>query len=102
VLIFAVGGTRLFLRWLFRFPFRLGRQPAIIYGAGGAGQQLVAALLQASDYVPVAFVDDEISLHGATLNGVQVHSSRNLKVLIDIPLLLQNPKVLVGDDAEVV
>lgn len=83
VLIFAVGGTRLFLRWLFRFPFRLGRQPAIIYGAGGAGQQLVAALLQASDYVPVAFVDDEISLHGATLNGVQVHSSRNLKVLID-------------------
>lgn len=83
LLIFAVGGSRLFLRWFFRFPARVGRQAAVIYGAGGAGQQLVAALLQAADYAPVAFVDDDTRLHGATVNGVLVHPSKSLRSLIE-------------------
>lgn len=80
---FCIGGSRLLLRWLFRFPNRHLRQPAIIYGAGQAGQQLIAALSLASGYVPVAFVDDDVHLHGATINGVRVHPSSSLRALID-------------------
>ena len=83
LLLFIVGGSRLFQRWLFRFPVRHRRQPAIIYGAGQAGQQLVAALNLASGYIPVAFVDDDTRLHGTTVNGVLVHPSTSLRKLVD-------------------
>jgi FlaA1/EpsC-like NDP-sugar epimerase len=83
LLMFCMGGSRLFLRWLVRFPTSLGRQPAIIYGAGSAGQQLVAALYLTSEYKPVAFVDDDTRLQGSTFNGVPVHASKDLRRLIN-------------------
>lgn len=81
--LFVLGGSRLLLRWIFRLPAKNRRQPAIIYGAGQAGQQLIAALNLASGYVPVAFVDDDTHLHGATINGVRVHPAASLRTLID-------------------
>lgn len=81
--LFGVGGTRLLLRWMLRLPTRHRSHPVIVYGAGQAGQQLVAALNLASGYNSVAFVDDDTRLHGATINGVQVHPSTSLRSLID-------------------
>lgn len=80
---FSIGGSRLLLRWVLRFPNRHHRQPAIIYGAGQSGQQLAAALNLASGYIPVAFVDDDTHLHGATINGLPVHPATALRALID-------------------
>jgi FlaA1/EpsC-like NDP-sugar epimerase len=81
--LFSIGSSRLLLRWALRFPNRHHRQPAIVYGAGQAGQQLTAALNLASGYIPVAFVDDDTHLHGATINGLRVYPSTALRELID-------------------
>jgi FlaA1/EpsC-like NDP-sugar epimerase len=83
LLLFCMGGSRLFLRWLLRFPTSPGRLPAIIYGAGAAGQQLVGALHLTSDYMPVAFVDDDALLQGTTVSGVPVLAPRELRRLIN-------------------
>lgn len=83
ILLFTVGASRLFLRGFLRMSSHRTRQPAVIYGAGTAGQQLVATLSQASEYNPVAFVDDDKRLHGRIMNGVAIHPSADLRALID-------------------
>ena len=42
---------------------------AIIYGAGSAGRQLLSTLRTAHDYRVIGFVDDDLSLSGATIMG---------------------------------
>ncbi len=58
-------------------------QPVLIYGAGGAGAQLVSALVQGRDYKPMGIIDDDPSLHGSTIHGLQVYSPEQLPTLID-------------------
>ena len=53
-----------------------------IYGAGEAGAHLVAALAGGSQFVPVAFVDDNLSVQGRSINGVQVHHPDQLPKLV--------------------
>lgn len=53
-----------------------------IYGAGQAGITLVGALRAAPAYTPVAFIDDKKELRDATISGIKVHSSDNLRDLI--------------------
>lgn len=53
-----------------------------IYGAGMAGTQLAAALRSGKEYVPVAYIDDNPDLHGATLGGIKVFSADDLAGLI--------------------
>lgn len=77
----AVGGVRLWVRALIRKPALRECAPVIIYGAGRAGQQLVAALNLGLEYKPVAFVDDDTRLHGTTINGVRVHPASDLRAL---------------------
>ena len=82
LVVVGVGGMRFWLRSLIRQPGLHDSTPVIIYGAGHAGQQLVAALNLGLDYRPVAFVDDDPRLHGATVNGVSVHPVTELQTLI--------------------
>ncbi len=82
LVVLGVGGMRFWLRSLIRQPGLRDAMPVIIYGAGRAGQQLVAALNLGLDYRPVAFVDDDPRLHGATVNGVPVHPVVELRQLI--------------------
>ncbi len=82
LVVLGVGGMRFWLRSLIRQPGLRDATPVIIYGAGHAGQQLVAALNLGLDYRPVAFVDDDPRLHGATVNGVSVHPVVELRQLI--------------------
>ena len=44
----------------------------IIYGAGAAGIQLASALRVSSEMEPVAFVDNDKSLHGTFLGGLKI------------------------------
>lgn len=53
-----------------------------IYGAGEAGAHLVAALAGGKQFVPVAFVDDSLSVQGRSINGVQVHHPEALPKLV--------------------
>ncbi|NRB19347.1 MAG: polysaccharide biosynthesis protein [Rhodobacteraceae bacterium] len=48
------------------------RRRVLIYGAGATGTQLAQALKAHDSIVPVAFVDDNISLQGVTLMGLPV------------------------------
>lgn len=79
-LILIVGGrvaARMFLS-----RRNVDREPVIVYGAGQAGAQLVAALVDGSDYLPVAIIDDNPKLCGQRIHELKVYSSEDLKQLI--------------------
>lgn len=81
--LISVGGLRFLLRELFRQNLRRSLKPVIVYGAGNSGQQLVASLMRGSDYLPLAFVDDNPSLNGNEVNGVRVISLDEVPPLIE-------------------
>ena len=55
---------------------------AIIYGAGEAGRELAMGLNHSSNFKVVGFVDEDRSLEGAVIQGLQVHASSALPGLI--------------------
>ena len=56
-----------------------------IYGAGHAGQQVAATLNRSHEHLPIIFIDDNPSLRGQNIGGVQVYSPhRALKCLIKL------------------
>ena len=78
-----LGGIRLLLRqfflgdWFFsqaiqKTPDTLPR--VAIYGAGASGNQLLAALRQQKALLPVAFIDDDPTLHKRVIAGLRVYS----------------------------
>lgn len=54
-----------------------------IYGAGAAGNQLMAALRMGKAMRPVAFIDDDASLTNRMIAGLQVYAPKNLQRMID-------------------
>ncbi|WP_414154087.1 polysaccharide biosynthesis protein [Pseudomonas sp. BNK-43-a] len=54
-----------------------------IYGAGVAGNQLVAALRTSKTVLPVAFIDDDVSLAGRTISGLRVYKPKHIRRMID-------------------
>jgi FlaA1/EpsC-like NDP-sugar epimerase len=79
LLLVYVAASRMFLRWALRAG---GGTRVIIYGAGGAGAELAAALAASQQFVPVAFVDDNRALRGAIISGVGVHDPFRLPELL--------------------
>jgi len=79
--------TRMLLGWR---PEGAGK-PVAIYGAGSAGQQLLAALRRGGEYRPVAFLDDDPQFWGNYISGVPVINPSHLTVLrekrVDLVLL---------------
>jgi len=77
----------------------------VIYGAGGAGLQLAAALAQSREMVVRAFVDDARHLQGNTLHGLRIESldwlKRNAERLGITDVLLAMPSISRGRRAEV-
>lgn len=59
------------------------REPVVIYGAGSSGMQLVAALINGDQYLPVAFVDDSEALDGNTVHGIRVYNPSDIRSLIE-------------------
>ncbi|SDS00830.1 NDP-sugar epimerase, includes UDP-GlcNAc-inverting 4,6-dehydratase FlaA1 and capsular polysaccharide biosynthesis protein EpsC [Halopseudomonas xinjiangensis] len=57
-------------------------RPVAIYGAGGAGNELVASLKISRMYKPVAFIDENPYLHGRTVQGLPVYSSEQIGEMI--------------------
>lgn len=74
---FALGGGYLAL-------LRNGeRRRVLIYGAGGAGRQLAAAIANSTDMYVVGFIDDDALLHGSVLNGKAIYAPNNMKELTE-------------------
>lgn len=90
-----VGGLRLMMRQYFMGdwfsadqPTRLqGRESVLpkvaIYGAGAAGNQLVAALRLGRAMRPVAFIDDDSGIANRTIAGLRVYTSKHIQQMID-------------------
>lgn len=77
-----VAATRTVMRYLFHRHSGRQAERVAIYGAGGAGAQLGAALLGGRDWLPVAFIDDKRALHGQVIHGVEVFGPDALPDLI--------------------
>lgn len=78
-LLFA-GGLRLLMRQYFSgdlFPVRRSTSHSLpkvaIYGAGAAGNQLLAALRMGRRMQPVAFIDDDTGVVGRVISGIKVY-----------------------------
>ncbi|PPC74672.1 polysaccharide biosynthesis protein [Pokkaliibacter plantistimulans] len=84
VALVYVGGTRLLVRQYYQWLVRhfVDKKPVLIYGAGGAGVQLAAALDNGGDYFPVGFVDDDPRLWGEIVRGRPVHRPKDIEALL--------------------
>ncbi|MBW8356910.1 MAG: polysaccharide biosynthesis protein [Pseudomonas sp.] len=90
-----IGGLRLAMRQYFlgdwfttaqHVPFTNrddGLPKVAIYGAGSAGNQLVAALRLGRFMRPVAFIDDDDSIADRMIAGLQVYKPKHLQQMID-------------------
>ncbi|ALO46278.1 polysaccharide biosynthesis protein [Pseudohongiella spirulinae] len=85
IALLFVGGSRFIAKLALQSLIQNFRpkEPVIIYGAGSSGMQLVAALLNGNQYLPVAFVDDSRHIIGSIVNGVRVYSPASLPDLIN-------------------
>lgn len=93
--LIMLGGLRLAMRQYFlgdwfaaaqHVPFTSrddGLPRVAIYGAGAAGNQLVAALRMGRLMRPVAFIDDDDSIADRIISGLQVFKSENIQKMID-------------------
>ena len=89
-----IGGLRLIMRQYFlgdwftgshQIPFANrddGLIKVAIYGAGTAGNQLLAALRMGRVMRPVAFIDDDSDLASRVISGLQVYKPKHLDQLI--------------------
>lgn len=91
-----IGGLRLAMRQYFlgdwftaarHVPFASrddGLPKVAIYGAGAAGNQLVAALRMGRLMRPVAFIDDDASISNRVISGLQVYKPKHIQQMIDV------------------
>ena len=90
-----IGGLRLVMRQYFmgdwfspdsltKFKGRDAGLPKVaVYGAGAAGNQLVAALRLGRGMRPVAFIDDDPNLFNRSISGLRVYSPKHIQQMID-------------------
>lgn len=93
--LIMVGGLRLAMRQYFlgdwftaaqHVPFTNrddGLPKVAIYGAGAAGNQLVAALRMGRVMRPVAFIDDDSGIADRVISGLQVYKPKHIQQMID-------------------
>lgn len=91
-----IGGLRLAMRQYFlgdwfaaaqHVPFTNrndGLPKVAIYGAGAAGNQLVAALRMGRLMRPVAFIDDDSSIANRVISGLKVYKPKHILQMIEM------------------
>lgn len=94
-----VVGSRFIIRNYYNTFYKINRisERVAIYGAGNAGAQVAAALLCGHHAMPIAFIDDNPSLWGATVNGIRVYAPNTIPEIIHSlrinTILLAMPKL---------
>ncbi|EJM75242.1 putative nucleoside-diphosphate sugar epimerase [Pseudomonas sp. GM55] len=94
--LIMIGGLRLAMRQYFlgdwftavqHVPFTSrddGLPRVAIYGAGAAGNQLVAALRIGRAMRPVAFIDDDKGIADRIISGLHVYNPKQIQRMIDV------------------
>ncbi|MBD8239839.1 nucleoside-diphosphate sugar epimerase/dehydratase [Pseudomonas fluorescens] len=94
--LIMIGGLRLAMRQYFlgdwfaasqHVPFTSredGLPRVAVYGAGAAGNQLVAALRMGRLMRPVAFIDDDVSISDRVISGLQVYKPKHIQRMIEV------------------
>ena len=84
-LMFAwVWFSRGFIRFMVRSYLQadIQKKRIAIYGAGYAGQQIAATLYRSDEHLPLFFIDDNASLSGQMLGGLNVYDAQTaLKII---------------------
>ncbi|WP_341706908.1 nucleoside-diphosphate sugar epimerase/dehydratase [Halopseudomonas sp.] len=94
--LLLIGGLRLAAREYFMGDWLMGMAPApeqskteheagvpvAIFGAGAAGNQLLASLRLGRMYKPKAFIDDDPGLSGRFIGGLPVYSTKHMATLL--------------------
>lgn len=85
VALVYVGGSRFLVRSFYhwRLHYYVEKEAVLVYGAGASGIQLVTALDNGADYLPVGFLDDDQSLWKSTVNGLPIYDPSKLEELIN-------------------
>ena len=88
LLFLAIATSRAIAHYLLggnyrRILEREGGSNVLIYGAGASGRQLSAAVAHNSSMRVAAFIDDDTSLHGASLDGKMIHPPENVLSLVE-------------------
>ena len=91
--LLLLGGLRLTMRQFFigdwfepiarRRDIESGTSKVAIYGAGAAGNQLVAALRMGKAMRPAAFIDDDSGIATRTIAGLRVYSPKHIQQMIN-------------------
>ena len=93
--LLMVGGLRLAMRQYFMGDWFSASQPmpfmnrdnglpkVAIYGAGAAGNQLLAALRMGRAMRPVAFIDDDSGIASRVIAGLRVYKPKHIQQMID-------------------
>ncbi len=86
LLFFAIISSRLVVKNLLLGNFGLSnsfnKKKVLVYGAGDAGRQLVAALENSPEFKVVGFLDDNPQLHRQILLGQTIYSPSKLDKLV--------------------
>jgi FlaA1/EpsC-like NDP-sugar epimerase len=102
LLLITVGLSRALAKyWLggaYQNRLKLAALPRVlVYGAGGAGRQLVTAMGNSHEMRVVGFLDDDERLHGHVLNGQPIFAPVDLPQLVEtfqiIYVLLAMPSI---------
>lgn len=92
LLFLLVGASRLAARvWLGGLHYHQSKKAksttVIIYGAGSAGRKFASAMMNSNEMRVVAFLDDDVQLHGNMINGIPIHDPKTLaEVLFEQPV----------------
>lgn len=93
--LMMIGGLRLVMRQYFMGDWFSAERPnqlqirdqglprVAIYGAGAAGNQLLAALRMGRSLRPVAFIDDDSSIAKRVIAGLRVYKPKHIQQMIE-------------------
>jgi FlaA1/EpsC-like NDP-sugar epimerase len=86
LLMLTVSSSRVFARrWLAGSdtvsPARGAAARILIYGAGAAGRQIAAAMLNSREMRVVGFLDDDRTLHNAVINGTTIYDPTDVRAI---------------------
>lgn len=86
LLFLAVAASRLFARyWMSGATASrsVPRRRVIVYGAGSAGRQLVAAISQSFEMVVVGYFDDDLGLIGSVIDGLRIYDPTKMASVVE-------------------
>ena len=88
LLLLAVGASRMMARYLFSGTYanlikRSTLPKVLIYGAGSAGRQLAAAMVNSMEMRGVGFLEDDRYLHGSVMNGLPIYPAERMAYWVE-------------------